>query len=202
MSQLKDAALITLRIQKIALEYGMIIKDATAFNIQFHDGKPIFIDTLSFEKYNEGEPWVAYRQFCMHFLAPLLLMKYKDLRMIKLLSLFIDGVPLDLTKNLLPIKSFFKVSNFSHIYLHSLSERPGLLNNKKRNISISKNGMFALVENLEKSIRDIKLKIRKSFWRDYYFDNSYSKTEFEKKEKFVEEYIMIINPESVIDLGA
>ena len=202
MSQLKDAALITLRIQKIALEYGMIIKDATAFNIQFHDGKPIFIDTLSFEKYNEGEPWVAYRQFCMHFLAPLLLMKYKDLRMIKLLSLFIDGVPLDLTKNLLPIKSFFKVSNFSHIYLHSLSERPGLLNNKKRSISISKNGMFALIENLEKSIRGIKLKIRKSFWRDYYFDNSYSKTEFEKKEKFVEEYIMIINPVSVIDLGA
>ena len=202
MSQLKDAALITLRIQKIALEYGMIIKDATAFNIQFHDGKPIFIDTLSFEKYNEGEPWVAYRQFCMHFLAPLLLMKYKDLRMSKLLSLFIDGIPLQLTKNLLPIKSFFKISNFSHIYLHSLSERPARLNNKKRNISISKNGMFALIENLEKSIRGIKLKIRKSFWRDYYFDNSYSKTEFDKKEEFIEEYIMIINPESVIDLGA
>src|SRR3990172_11082340 len=34
-SQLKDAALLTLKIQKIALEYGMSLKDASAYNIQF-----------------------------------------------------------------------------------------------------------------------------------------------------------------------
>ena len=55
-SQLKDAALTTLAIQKIALTYGMTLKDASAYNIQFHRGKPIFIDTLSFEIYQEGEP--------------------------------------------------------------------------------------------------------------------------------------------------
>ena len=34
-SQLKDAALTTLRIHRAALDYGMILKDASAYNIQF-----------------------------------------------------------------------------------------------------------------------------------------------------------------------
>ncbi len=38
-SQLKDAALATLRIQKLALRYGMTLKDASAYNIQF-DRRP------------------------------------------------------------------------------------------------------------------------------------------------------------------
>ena len=70
---LKDAALTTLKIQKIAINHGMSLKDASAFNIQFLNGSPIFIDTLSFEKYEEGKPWVAYKQFVEHFLAPLVL---------------------------------------------------------------------------------------------------------------------------------
>ena len=54
-SQLKDAALATLRIQKEALKFGMTLKDASAYNIQFCGGKPMLIDTLSFEKYEEGQ---------------------------------------------------------------------------------------------------------------------------------------------------
>ena len=79
--ELKDAALATLSIQKRALKLGMSLKDASAYNIQFHSGKPTMIDTLSFETYKEGEPWVAYRQFCQHFLAPLALMAYRDIRL-------------------------------------------------------------------------------------------------------------------------
>ena len=45
-SQLQDAALTTLKIQQIALQYGMSLKDASAFNIQFHNGRPTLIDTL------------------------------------------------------------------------------------------------------------------------------------------------------------
>lgn len=44
-SQLKDAALTTLEIQRKALNFGMILKDSSAYNIQFRKGKPIFIDT-------------------------------------------------------------------------------------------------------------------------------------------------------------
>jgi hypothetical protein len=62
-SQLKDAALTTLQTQKRALEFGMSLKDSSAYNIQFHKGRPLLIDTLSFEPLIEGRPWVAYRQF-------------------------------------------------------------------------------------------------------------------------------------------
>jgi hypothetical protein len=33
---------ITLDIQRIALDYGMSLKDGGAYNIQFVDGKPTF----------------------------------------------------------------------------------------------------------------------------------------------------------------
>src|SRR5215216_8021058 len=79
--QLKDAALATLSIQRSALRAGMSLKDASAYNIQFVRGKPTLIDTLSFELYKEGQPWVAYRQFCQHFLATLALMALKDVRL-------------------------------------------------------------------------------------------------------------------------
>ena len=47
--------------------------------IEFVGPRPVLIDTLSFETYVEGEPWVAYRQFCQHFLAPLAVMSLTDL---------------------------------------------------------------------------------------------------------------------------
>jgi hypothetical protein len=68
--QRKAAALLTLRVQTLALQHGMTLKDASAFNVQFRGAMPVLIDTLSFETYAEGAPWVAYRQFCQHFLAP------------------------------------------------------------------------------------------------------------------------------------
>ena len=49
------------------------LQDATAYNVQFRDGRPILIDSLSFEPLEDGAPWIAYRQFCEHFLAPLAL---------------------------------------------------------------------------------------------------------------------------------
>ncbi len=69
-SQYQDAALATLEIQRSALGRGMTLKDCSVYNVQFQRGRPIFIDTLSFEAYREGAPWVGYRQFCEHFLAP------------------------------------------------------------------------------------------------------------------------------------
>ena len=94
-SQLKDAALTTLAIQKKALDFGMSLKDCSAYNIQFLEGKPVLIDTLSFEKHVEGQPWIAYRQFCQHFLAPLALMAHTNIQLSRLSSVYIDGVPLD-----------------------------------------------------------------------------------------------------------
>src|SRR5690606_1182148 len=91
---LKDAALLTLDIQSLALERGLTLKDASAYNVQFVGAKPIFIDTLSFVAREPGQAWAAYGQFCRHFLAPLALMAKRDIRLQKLLASHIDGIPL------------------------------------------------------------------------------------------------------------
>jgi hypothetical protein len=104
-SQLKDAALRTLAIQTRVLKKGMSLKDASAYNIQFHNGSATLIDTLSFEAYQEGQPWVAYKQFCQHFLAPLALMSHRDVRLSQLLRVYVDGIPLDLASRVLPART-------------------------------------------------------------------------------------------------
>jgi ribosomal protein L11 methylase PrmA len=105
-SQLKDAAILTLNIALEALKHDMVLKDASAYNVQIHRGKPTFIDTLSFERYESGAPWVAYRQYCQHFLAPLALMAHRDFRTLHLLRAYIDGLPIDLASTLLPKKTW------------------------------------------------------------------------------------------------
>jgi len=122
-SQLKDAALATLRIQLLALEYGITLKDASAYNIQFEAGQPILIDTLSFERYEAGRPWVAYQQFCRHFLAPLSLMAQVDIGLSALLQNHIDGLPLDVTSRLLPRRSRLNFGLLTHIHLHAGSQK-------------------------------------------------------------------------------
>ncbi len=85
-SQLRDAALATLEIERRALAQGMTLKDASAYNIQRFEGKATLIDTLSLERYQPGHAWVAYRQFCQHFLAPSALMSRVDVRLNQLLA--------------------------------------------------------------------------------------------------------------------
>src|SRR4030042_6611203 len=112
-TQLKEAALATLKIQKTAFDFGMSLKDASAFNIQFVDGRPLLVDTLSFEKLRLT-PWGAYRQFCQHFLNPLLLVAYKDFHLNQLSRIFIDGIPMSLTSRLLPFRTRLRPGLASH----------------------------------------------------------------------------------------
>src|SRR5215471_16803053 len=75
-SALKAAALLHLDLHVEALECGITLTDASAYNVQFIGARPIFIDILSFRRYHEGEFWLGHRQFCEQFLNPLLLRAY------------------------------------------------------------------------------------------------------------------------------
>lgn len=204
-SQFRDAALLTLKIQKEALDRGMILKDASAFNIQYHNGTPIFIDSLSFTKYIEGAPWVAYRQFCQHFLAPLALMSYVDVRFGKLLQLHIDGVPLDLASKLLPFRSWMNFSFLTHIHLHARAQQRYSTNETERRVKkarISKMSMIALIENLEKTVKRLKWKPRGTEWAEYYDATNYSDVSFEDKKQIVKDLLIELKPQKIWDLGA
>lgn len=203
-SQLKDAALLTLNIQFLALNKGMILKDASAYNVQFFKGNPIFIDTLSFSKYEEGSIWEGYKQFCQHFLAPLALMSFSDIRLSKILTNFIDGIPLDLASKVLPFKTWFNYGLLTHIHIHSYAQNKIIKNvgNGKDNKKINKLGLVGLIENLENTIKKINWKIKRKDWVDYYQSTNYSEDSFEQKKEIVSTLINRISPKSILDIGA
>jgi hypothetical protein len=202
-SQLKAAALTTLEIQKKALEFGMSLKDSSAYNIQFVNGRAILIDTLSFEKYNQGSPWVAYGQFCRHFLAPLALMSRRDVRLNSLLRIFIDGVPLDLTSELLPFSTRFNFSLFVHIHLHANNQKKFALKEiKKGKHKMSRLSFLGIIDSLESAVKRLKWRPEGTEWADYYDQMNYNADSLEHKKQLVSEFINRVNPGSVWDLGA
>jgi ribosomal protein L11 methylase PrmA len=206
-SQLKDAALTTLRVQKLALEAGLCLKDSSAYNIQFHKGKPLLIDTLSFETYREGEPWVAYRQFCQHFLAPLALMAHCDVRLSQMLRNFIDGIPLDLASHLLPTKTKLDFGLSTHIHLHAAAQQRyagKTVDMKAVKGRMSRTSFLGLMDSLESSVRKLGWKAGGTEWGDYYSASAshYTPAAFEHKRQAVQGFIERIAPRKVWDLGA
>jgi hypothetical protein len=206
-SQLKDAALLTLNIQKIALKYGMSLKDATSFNIQFLRGKPIFIDTLSFEKYEIGKPWTPYRQFCEQFLAPLTLYGFTDLRLNMLIKEGMGSIPLDLAVKLLPWQAKFNFGILTHLYLHAQSQKQVTQVSAKTQSSnsFSEMAMSGLIDNLEKTVLGIGFPEYKTVWTDYAGENScesYKNLALQSKKKIVGMFLSKIKPLYVWDFGA
>ena len=208
-SQLKDAALLTLAIQEAALNHDMTLKDASAYNVQFVGSAPVFIDTLSFERYQVGKPWNAYRQFCQHFLGPLALMAYRDVRLRHLLRSFIDGLPLDFVSELLPRRTFVKYSFLTHLHLHASSQkrheddgRSQRLKNKT--VAMSKSMQLALVASLRSAINKCRMPNVKTEWGDYYEDTNYTIESMSAKETLVNSFVnKYVNAnETIHDVGS
>jgi hypothetical protein len=201
--QLKDAALLTLEIQRRALDHAMSLRDASAYNIQFHHGRPVLIDTLSFEVLPEGRPWVAYRQFCQHFLAPLALMTHCDVRLSSLLGVYIDGVPLDLASRLLPRRTRLSPGLLAHVHAQGRLEsrrKRDAPDVSKRTLSLQ--GLRAIVWNLERTIRKLEWEPGKSVWSDYYAEaDHYSDRAFEHKKELVGKFLDQTRGSVVWDLG-
>jgi hypothetical protein len=202
-SQWKDAALTTLEIEKKALEHGMSLKDCSAYNVQFRRGKPVFIDTLSFETYREGEPWVAYRQFCQHFLAPLALMSYCDVRLGQLFRVHIDGFPLDLASQSLPARTRLNFGLLSHIHLHARSQRHFAA--RSVDVSsrrVSRMAFLGLIDSLERAITKLTWRPEGTEWVDYLDDTNYSERARQHKERLVSEFLERTEGGLIWDLGA
>lgn len=201
-SQLKDAALATLAVQNTAIEHGFSLRDASAFNVQFHRGRPTLIDTLSFERYREGEPWVAYRQFCQHFLAPLALAAHVDARSSLFARPFIDGIPLDMASRMLPFATRLSPTLFIHLHLHARSQRrfASATHVKKRRVSAL--ALRGLIDSLKGAVARLGWAPAGTEWGDYYDDTNYSEDARRRKADTVREFVARIEPKRVWDLGA
>ncbi|HWH24433.1 MAG TPA: SAM-dependent methyltransferase [Candidatus Limnocylindria bacterium] len=213
-SQLKDAALLTLDVQSAALEAGMSLRDASAYNVQFDFSRPVMIDALSFEKRREGEPWVAYRQFCQHFLAPLALMALTDVRTSVLLRDFIDGVPLDLAARLLPASSRLRFGLAAHLHLHARAQgrrrgsaQPSAAGEdngggQRGRPRLAADRLEALIASLRAAVAGLHWRPAGTTWADYGDTTSYSSPAAASKREIVGRMLRATDGDWLWDLGA
>jgi hypothetical protein len=203
--QLQDAAILTLEIQERALARGLTLRDSSAYNIQFQNGRPILIDTLSFEPRVEGKPWDAYKQFCEHFLLPLTLMSTRDVRCGTLLRSYLDGVPLDLGGRLLPRRTWASPSTLLHIHLHAWAQgryAGSAVSSVGKGRSMSRQALLTLIRNLKNAVKGLTWRAAGTEWADYTADNNYSQAASQSKRELVVSYLTGTGAKVVWDLGA
>ena len=205
-SQLKDAALLTLDIQLDAMRAGQTLRDASAYNVQFRGGRPTFIDSLSFEPYEVGRPWIAYRQFCEQFLAPLALMATRDVRLGRLLRADPDGVPLDMTSRLLPWRTRLDLGLLSHIHLHARAQRQHEADaddgTAAKRARIDRRRLEALIGNLRGTVNGLRWTPGGTEWSDYADNTSYGERATADKDRLVDAFVRQVPGSRAWDLGA
>ena len=205
-SQLQDAALLTLRAQVLAAEAGFVLRDASAYNVQFHKGRPVLIDSLSFERAIPDRPWAPYRQFCEHFLAPLALMARVDIRLGGLLRDSLEGIPLDLAARLLPGRTRLSFGLGPHIHIHARAQRQHADDNaaadSKPEATMSAKRLATLIESLQDTVKGLSWEPEGTAWADYADNTSYGDAATEAKARAVEEALRAIGGRSAWDLGA
>ncbi len=201
-NQYKQAALTTLKIHKYALTKGFILKDASAYNVTFHQGKPVFIDTLSFDFYQENTPWRAYKQFITHFLGPLALAKYHGTDIFKMMQTHIDGIPVQLIASLLPGKTKFSSVLYTNIHLLAKMESKHKEDYKAETsvAKLSKKAQLNIIETLFNYIQKLSLN-QATEWGDYYDKTNYNATAFEAKKQLINQWVTELNPNKLIDIG-
>ena len=187
---------------------GWQLKDASAYNVQFRDARPILIDSLSFEPLDEGAPWVAYRQFCEHFLAPLALIARRDVRLASLLRADPDGVPLDLASGLLPWRTRLNFGLLSHVHLHARAQRRYAGNEDEgdvdaaRGARISRQRLEGLIRNLRGTVERLRWEPAGTEWSDYADHTSYGDAATADKARLVEAFVGEAKGSRLWDLGA
>lgn len=207
---LKDAALLHLELLLEALEEGLMIKDSSAFNIQFKDCRPVFIDIPSFEKWKPGEPWIAYRQFCEMFLFPLMLGAYKGIEFQPLLRSDLDGISADYCRKLFSARDFLRGGAFSHVYLQAKLQKAFANSNRSVKRELSASGFHTElikinVRKIRKLISKMEFAAADSTWSEYekvsLSNDTYGSEDQRVKAQFIREVCEWKPREEVWDLG-
>ncbi len=203
---LKDAALLHLDLMLAALPAGLILKDSSAFNIQWMGAQPVFIDIPSFERLGEGEPWVGYRQFCELFLYPLFLQAYKGVDYRPWLRGQIDGIPASTLRSLLSARDLLRPGVLLHVVAQDSLQRryagkPQGVRSSVAKAGFNKQLIVNNVQGLRKIVAGLSPGGSKTTWADYDKTHSYDQAEFEAKCAFVREAAQHRHWKRAWDLG-
>jgi hypothetical protein len=207
-SMLKDAALLHLDIMEQLVPQGFWLRDASAFNVQYDGDRLRLIDTLSIGQRIPNSPWVAYRQFCAHFLAPLAMAAYGDVRTLGLWRNYIDGYPLDLAVNMLPAWRRYLPGLLMHLTLHARfqnrADRKEDLGKQvtARTPKVSDTGLIGIIRSLRHVLTGIRWKRSSKIWESYKDIRTYQAEDVAAKSEYVEKIVRRLRPGIVWDLGA
>lgn len=201
--QLKIAALHHLNFQIFLLEKNFILKDASAFNIQFFGNSPIFIDLLSIKLKKKDEYWLGHNQFCDEFLNPLLFTFFKKVPFNALYQGNLNGITTENLNNLLSLKDKTNFFVFLNIFLKSKLQKnyseKNLINLKQR--KFSKISYLYILKNFKNFIEKINLDKKKTTWSDYSLNNTYSSDQFNQKKNIIIEFVKKNSPKFLLDIG-
>lgn len=201
---LKEAACLTLMLLVDGLENGFTLKDASAYNVQFVHSRPIFMDVLSFCEYREGDPFLGYKQFCEHFLAPLCLTAFSGIDFNQWFRGRLEGLDLMEVSVALPVSSYFRPQVLLHIHLQAWAmrklESTSGGTNRKETRKIPRKNQVALVNGLAEFITRLKRK-RTSYWQKYAEHNAYVDEAKKDKTRIAHDFVKTNNLLRLLDLG-
>ncbi len=209
-SMLRDAAVLTLDLLEEALGENMVLKDASAYNIQWQGARPIFIDVGSFEEWTPGDPWAGYLQFCQLFLIPLSLTAYRDVSFQPWLRGSIDGITPQEARGLFSWRDCLRPGVLTDIVLQArLLEKtrpePGTPTSLRRELQAAGFGKEMILRNVRR-LRKILARLEwyrgSSEWASYTDECSYNEANTAAKGRFVETVVGERRRRLVWDLGA
>jgi ribosomal protein L11 methylase PrmA len=200
---LRAAALHHLDVHLAAMDGGLTLSDASAYNVQFVGTKPVFIDILSFRPYRDGEIWAGYRQFCQQFLNPLLLCAATGLMPCAWYRGALEGIPTSQLRRLLPWRRKLSRRALLHVVAHSALEKmsPGSEDAGASKAMLPRASFLHMLRDLRSWIAALKPKRSRSLWADYATSCSYSGDEQNAKRAEVEAFVKSVRPRMLWDMG-
>jgi ribosomal protein L11 methylase PrmA len=205
--QLRTAALAHLDLQLLALDRGFILRDASAYNIQFVGSQPIFIDTLSFRPYREGEYWYAHKQFCEHFLCPLLLRAKLGIAHNAWYRGNLDGIPVADLNRALPLSKKLSWRLFTNVLMQArLQEAASDLESgriaRMTDRKLPKRSYHALLLQMRRWIEGLEpAGQRKTTWAEYVESHTYDDGQWHEKNQIVGAFAASVGQGVFWDIG-
>jgi ribosomal protein L11 methylase PrmA len=203
---LREAALFHLDVQLVALDHGFKLRDASAYNVQFERGLPLFIDLPSFAPYVEGEHWFGHRQFCEQFLNPLLLRARFGVPHHAWYRGAPDGIATGDLYELCGWRDWLSPRHLMHVLLpvrlqRWASRRPSTVGHAAAR-PLPRTALRALLEGLRAWIGALTPRGHsRTTWSEYESDNSYEAAARQVKHRVIREFVAARKPRLMLDVG-
>ncbi|HEY3743485.1 MAG TPA: class I SAM-dependent methyltransferase [Bryobacteraceae bacterium] len=202
------AAELTLSLAEGLAAEGKGLKDATPQNVLFRGTLPVFVDVLSFEPRNEGDPiWLASAQFTRTFLLPLMMNRELGTPLGQVFLTRRDGVDAIEAARALPWLRAWRPPFLGLVTLPRLLSRR-VKDSAYRPVSPLSAGAARFVlerhfKRLRKLLRRFEPLAQESKWSSYADDcPSYTANQRDSKTAFVAEALKTMRAKNVLDVGA